>query len=92
MAGSQSGALTYKREARDEAMDSNHRPDTAPDAVLNGIGEQRRTATAAVVKFYDAIREAKNCGYSYSELDGSTGLSRGTIQNIVAGKNPRFTV
>jgi len=43
-------------------------------------------------KLYDSIRAAKDLGYSYSELEQATGFPRGTVQNIVSGRNPRLTV
>jgi hypothetical protein len=38
------------------------------------------------------MRAAKTNGYSYRELEGATGFPRGTVQNIVDGRNPRLTV
>ncbi|QXO14366.1 hypothetical protein SEA_CHASER_139 [Mycobacterium phage Chaser] len=64
----------------------------ATDATLAGIEEQARNVTAGIVALYDAIREAKESGYSYNELEIVTGFPRGTLQNIAAGKNPRFSV
>lgn len=64
----------------------------AGDPTLNTLRALRVNAEDAVIDFYDAIRHAKANGYSYNELDIYTGLPRGTLQNIAAGKNPRFTV
>jgi hypothetical protein len=39
---------------------------------------------------YDRIVIAKSDGHTYDELQVVTGLARGTLQNIVAGKMPRI--
>ena len=62
------------------------------DATLTDISEQARAVAITLIQLYDAIREAKANGYSYQELQTATGIARGTIQNIVAGGNPRFTL
>lgn len=67
-------------------------PHTGVDPVLADIRLKRMQAEDAVIALYDAIRWAKANGYSYSELDTYTGFSRGNIQNITAGRNPRFVM
>lgn len=62
------------------------------DPVLTDINQRVAAITCAILALYDAIREAKENNYSYNELGIVTGMPRGTIQNIAAGKNPRFSV
>jgi hypothetical protein len=64
----------------------------ASDATLGAVAKQATEVTAAIVALYDALRSAKENGYSYNELEAATGIPRGTMQNIAAGKNPRFSV
>jgi hypothetical protein len=73
-------------------VESAYSPYMAADATLDAITRQFGKAAADIIALYDAIREAKENGYSYNELEAATGLARGTLQNIVVGKNPRFTV
>ena len=65
---------------------------SATDATLNNIAEQTRATAVAIMQLYDAIREAKDNNYSYNELERATGMPRGTLQNIAAGRNPRFSL
>ena len=62
------------------------------DTVLDDIARQRAATNAAIIVLYDAIRDAKSNDYSYNELEAASGFTRGTVQNIVAGSNPRFSV
>ncbi|AIY49021.1 MULTISPECIES: hypothetical protein [Mycolicibacterium] len=62
------------------------------DDVLDDIARQRAATNAAIIALYDAIRDAKSNDYSYNELEAASGFTRGTVQNIVAGSNPRFSV
>ncbi|ALI29828.1 hypothetical protein XA26_60470 [Mycolicibacterium fortuitum] len=62
------------------------------DDVLDDIARQRAATNAAIIALYDAIRDAKSNDYSYNELETASGFTRGTVQNIVAGSNPRFSV
>lgn len=62
------------------------------DQVLDSISERIHQITLDLIALYDLIRYAKDNGYSYNELGITTGFPRGTIQNIAAGQNPRFTV
>ncbi len=62
------------------------------DPTLRAISEGTRAAIASTRALYEVIRAAKSNGYSYNELEGVTGFPRGTMQNIVAGRNPRLTV
>ncbi|SKU47159.1 Uncharacterised protein [Mycobacteroides abscessus subsp. abscessus] len=62
------------------------------DEVLAAMGEQHAAILALARKFYDDIRDAKANGYAYSELERSTGLSRGSLQRIVAGENPHIRI
>jgi hypothetical protein len=39
---------------------------------------------------YQLIMDAKYGGHTYDQLQDATGLARGTLQNIVAGKAPRI--
>jgi hypothetical protein len=73
-------------------MESLHSPNTTNDATLEAITQRTREVSAAVVALYESIREAKENGYAYSELGVATGFPRGTLQNIVSGKNPRLSV
>lgn len=63
-----------------------------PDQTLADLRLKRMRATDAVIELYEAVREAKNNDYSYREIETHTGFPRGTIQNIIAGTNPRFTI
>lgn len=62
------------------------------DTVLDHIARQRAAVNTAILALYDAIRDAKKNDYSYNELEAASGFTRGTVQNIVAGSNPRFSV
>ena len=62
------------------------------DDVLDDIARQRAATNAAIIALYDAIRDAKSNAYSYNELEAASGFTRGTVQNFVAGSNPRFSV
>ncbi|NOQ60811.1 hypothetical protein [Mycolicibacterium fortuitum] len=62
------------------------------DDVLDDIARQRAATNEAIIALYDAIRDAKSNDYSYNELEAASGFTRGTVQNIVAGSNPRFSV
>jgi hypothetical protein len=62
------------------------------DPTLRAISEGTRAAVASTRALYEVIRAAKANGYSYRELEGVTGFPRGTVQNIVDGRNPRLTV
>lgn len=85
-------ATSNGRSPRGQALKRTQSPDTAADATLDAITQETKKVTAALVALYDAIRTAKENDYSYNELEAATGLSRGTLQNIAAGKNPRFGV
>ena len=39
---------------------------------------------------YNTIRAVKADGHTFDELQAATGLARGTLQNIVAGRGPRL--
>lgn len=67
-------------------------PGMATDVTLESITASVRTVEAAIVELYDSIRAAKAQGYAYNELEKATGFPRGTLQNIAAGRNPRFTI
>jgi hypothetical protein len=56
------------------------------------IAEQARSVIAGSRALYNLIRAAKARGYSFNELEQATGFPRGTVQNVVAGRNPRLTV
>ncbi|WP_167103369.1 hypothetical protein [Mycobacterium sp. DL592] len=62
------------------------------DRTLTGITDRVSAVVADTRKLYDLIRAAKELGYSYNELEQATGFPRGTVQNIVSGRNPRLTV
>lgn len=61
------------------------------DATLDILRELRLDTDIKIYEFYQAIRQAKSNGYSYDEIETVTGLGRGTIQAIIANKNPRLT-
>jgi len=67
-------------------------PLTDSDATLRAIRQGTRAAISSARTLYEVIRVAKANGYSYRELEGVTGFPRGTVQNIVDGRNPRLTV
>lgn len=73
-------------------MENVYSPSMATDSTLVDIATHTRAVTEAIVELYDAIRAAKDSGYSYNELEKATKFPRGTLQNIAAGKNPRFSV
>jgi hypothetical protein len=62
------------------------------DSTLDDIRARTVECVDSIVELYDAIRLAKDTGYAYGELGVATGFARGTLQNIIAGKNPRFSV
>jgi len=62
------------------------------DRVLTGITQRVDSVVTATRGLYGLIRVAKELGYSYNELERATGFARGTLQNIVDGRNPRLTV
>lgn len=62
------------------------------DATLDTLTKQVADIEAAILSLYDGIRHAKDNGYSYNELIAATRFSRGTVQNIADGRNPRFSV
>lgn len=62
------------------------------DATLDDITAQARAIEQAIIRLYETIRAAKDRDYSYNELQAATGFPRGTMQNIVAGQNPRYSV
>jgi len=62
------------------------------DRVLTGITQRVDSVVTATRALYGLIRAAKELGYSYNELERATGFARGTLQNIVDGRNPRLTV
>ena len=64
---------------------------TTVDPILDEIRQLRMQTDDAILNLYDAIRAAKQQGYSYSELETVTGFPRGTMQAIIAGQNPRIT-
>lgn len=63
-----------------------------PDQTLADLRLKRMRATDAVIELYEAVREAKARDYGYREIETYTGFPRGTIQNIIAGNNPRLTI
>ncbi|UXA10253.1 hypothetical protein KXD97_19145 [Mycobacterium sp. SMC-8] len=65
---------------------------TIGDRTLVAINQRVHEAVTTTLKLYDLIRAAKDLGYSFLELEAATGFARGTLQNIVDGKNPRFSV
>lgn len=67
-------------------------PTNNQDQTLADLRLKRMHAADTIIELYDAIREAKNNDYSYREIETHTGLPRGTIQNIISGDNPRFTI
>ncbi|ALY07441.1 hypothetical protein SEA_GUUELAD_129 [Mycobacterium phage GuuelaD] len=73
-------------------MESVYSPSMVSDATLISIASRTEAIIAETVALYDAIREAKENGYSYNELEQATKFTRGTLQNIAAGKNPRLSI
>lgn len=65
---------------------------TMPDPVLDHLNELAHNARRAALELYDAIRDAKTKDYGYVEIENATHLQRGTVQNILNGRNPRLTV
>lgn len=45
-----------------------------------------------ILAFYDEIRRAKDQGNSYNDILDFVDMPRGTLQNILNGSNPRFSV
>ncbi|MBI3226171.1 MAG: hypothetical protein HYZ39_14050 [Mycolicibacterium cosmeticum] len=62
------------------------------DRTLTAITAHVDDALKATRTVYDLVRAAKKLGYSYPELERATGFARGTLQNIIDGRNPRLTV
>lgn len=56
---------------------------------LDGLDSQIDEISDAIHILYDQIRDAKDDGYTYSQLEVATGFARGTLQNIVDGLDPR---
>ncbi|UJQ87125.1 hypothetical protein SEA_VETRIX_131 [Mycobacterium phage Vetrix] len=73
-------------------MESVYSPSMVSDATLLSIAARTEAIIAETVALYDAIRDAKENGYSYNELEQATKFTRGTLQNIAAGKNPRLSI
>lgn len=47
-------------------------------------------ASQAVYDLYEAIRQARAAGATYDQLCSATGMVRGTVQNVLDGKTPKF--
>ncbi|AYB70467.1 hypothetical protein SEA_SAMTY_123 [Mycobacterium phage Samty] len=62
------------------------------DATLSEIRERAEKIKRDILALYQCIRAAKDNGYSYNELGNATGFPRGTLQNVLVGKTPRFSV
>lgn len=45
-----------------------------------------------ILAFYDEIRRAQEQGHSYNDILDFIDMPRGTLQNILNGRNPRFSV
>lgn len=58
---------------------------------MTDLADLRLAADEAVATLYQEIRRAKRSGVPYSQLERVTGLPRGTLQNICAGRSPGFT-
>lgn len=67
-------------------------PSGVTDPVLVGINERINQIILDLISLYALIKYAKENGYSYNELEITTGMPRGTIQNIAAGQAPKFEV
>ncbi|ALA06631.1 hypothetical protein SEA_LUMOS_125 [Mycobacterium phage Lumos] len=67
-------------------------PSVTTDATLSEIRERAEKITRDILALYQCIRDAKDNGYSYNELGNATGFPRGTLQNVLVGKTPRFSV
>ncbi|MGH3953509.1 MAG: hypothetical protein ACRDTI_05605 [Mycobacterium sp.] len=63
-----------------------------PNAYLDRLAGMNDEAKTAVLAFYDEVRRAKINGASYNDIIAETNLPRGTVQNIVDGRNPRYSV
>lgn len=60
------------------------------DECLAELPNVAHSASEAVLDLYEAIRQARRLGATYDQLVSCTGLARGTVQNVLAGKLPRF--
>ncbi|QDK03645.1 hypothetical protein SEA_FINNRY_123 [Mycobacterium phage Finnry] len=67
-------------------------PSVTTDATLSEIRERAEKIKRDILALYQCIRAAKDNGYSYNELGNATGFPRGTLQNVLVGKTPRFSV
>jgi hypothetical protein len=63
--------------------------------VVDAVQDLAEAAAAAIEEaqqaldmLYEAIREARTDGYSFTEIERASGLARGTLQKIIAGDNP----
>lgn len=61
------------------------------DDCLSELPSVAHNASVAVMELYAAIRQARECGATYDQLVAGSGLPRGTVQNIVDGKLPKFS-
>lgn len=62
------------------------------DDVLGELPQVAHDASRAVLDLYLAIRQARCMGATYDQLVRVSGLPRGTVQNIVDGRLPKFSV
>lgn len=59
---------------------------------LRALAATQDQIESEILAFYDEIRHAYDSGYSYNEILEYVKLPRGTLQNILNGRNPRFSV
>lgn len=62
------------------------------DDCLADLPNVAHAASQAVLDLYLAIRQARMCGATYDQLISATGMARGTVQAVVDGRFPKFTV
>lgn len=59
---------------------------------LEQIKQYATKAQDAAVDLYDVVIEARNMGYTYTDIQEATGLSAGSVTKISRGESPQLTV
>ncbi|SHP42746.1 Uncharacterised protein [Mycobacteroides abscessus subsp. abscessus] len=59
---------------------------------LRDLARTQDQIKSDILAFYDEIRHAHERGYSYNDILEFVDMPRGTLQSILNGRNPRFSV
>ncbi|AEK07138.1 hypothetical protein JOEDIRT_125 [Mycobacterium phage JoeDirt] len=73
-------------------MENVYSPSMVSDPTLDDIASRTQELIEGTLALYELIRHAKNNGYSYNELELATKFTRGTLQTIASGRNPRLSI